>query len=174
MRRPARDPGIGSATPWCNAGEVAAWPRIGEVVPLQEAPARLARASASLAGETASLPAAVSHAVFLRGDALARAGGLDGASFRSWHAALVDLSLRLAGMGWRNVLCADAFVARPREGMPADGDMDALAVRWPAWHARLATFLMDDPLHALRGRLATAVARLQEAPPQADLFASVP
>ena len=30
----ARDPTIATATPWSNAGEAAAWPRIGEIVPL--------------------------------------------------------------------------------------------------------------------------------------------
>ena len=29
----ARDAAIATATPWCNAGEAAAWPRLGEVSP---------------------------------------------------------------------------------------------------------------------------------------------
>ena len=82
------------------------------------------------------LPAAVAHAVALRGNARRRAGGLDAASYGSWYAALVDLSLRLSGLGWRNALCETAFVARGGEGVPSDGDMDALAARWPGWHAR--------------------------------------
>ena len=79
-----------------------------------------------------------------------RAGGLDAASYGSWYAALADLSMRLAAMGWRNVLCDTAFVGRVGEGMPADGDLDLLAARWPGWHPRLAAFLMDDPLAQLR------------------------
>jgi hypothetical protein len=59
----------------------------------------------------------------------------------------------MAGLGWRNVLCETAFVARGGEGMPLDNDVETLAVRWPAWHARLAEFLMRDPLHALRAAL---------------------
>ena len=102
------------------------------------------------------------------------AGGLDPASYRSWYAALIDLSLRLSGLGWRNALCETAFVARNVEGQPADGDMDALSVRWPAWHAQLAHFLMDDPLRALRERMGDALARLDNAPPQPDLFADAP
>ena len=91
------------------------------------------------------LPAAVAHAVALRGNARKRVGGLDAASYGSWYAALVDLSLRLAGLGWRNVLCETAFVVRAVEGAPREGDMDALCARWPAWHARIAHCLMDDP-----------------------------
>ena len=167
----ARDPEIATATPWCNAGEAAAWPRIGEVAALDVAPARLAQACAGLPADAPELPAAVGHAVLLRGSARRAVGGLDGASYGSWYAALIDYSLRLAGMGWRNALGANAFVLRDAEGAPGDDDMQRLSVRWPAWHARLARFLMDDPLHALRARLAEALARVDAAaPPQQDLF----
>ena len=117
------------------------------------------------------LPAAVGHAVALRGSARVRAGGLDTASFHSWYAALTDLSLRLSGHGWRNVLCETAFVARGGEGGPADGDLDALAARWPAWHARLAAFLMHDPLREPRERLLALHGQLRDSP-QHDLFAA--
>ena len=46
-----------------------------------------------------------------------------------------------------------------------------LSVRWPAWHARLANFLMEDPLHGLRGQLAARLAELDAGSPQQDLFA---
>lgn len=170
----ASDPAIATATPWCNAGEAAAWPRIGEIVPIEASPARLARACAQLAPLHPPLPSAVTHAVLLRGSARMRAGGLDGASYRSWYAALIDLSLRLDGLGWRNVLCETAFVGRDAEGAPCDGDMQALSVRWPAWHARLAHFLMDDPLRLLRERMRETLARLDGPPPQPDLFADAP
>lgn len=165
----ARDPAIATATPWCNAGETASWPRVGEVMPVPDEPARLARAAASLPPHHPELPAAVNHAVFLRGSARQRAGGLDAASYASWHAALVDLSLRMAGLGWRNVLCETAFVARGGEGMPLGDDVDTLAARWPTWHARLAQFLMQDPLHTLRAALGHAYDNA-ELRTQPDLF----
>ena len=167
----ARDASIATATPWCNAGETAAWPRLGEINPSPAEPARLANAAAALPPHHPELPAAVAHAVAIRGRARRRAGGLDEASYASWYAALVDLSLRFSGLGWRNVLCETAFVARAGEGGPADGDLDALAARWPAWHARLAGFLMDDPLHATREALAAALARAAPESPQQELFA---
>ncbi len=166
----ARDAAIASATPWCNAGETAAWPRCGEIDAVPDDMERLARASASLPPLHAELPAAVGHAVALRGAARRRAGGLDSASYGSWYAALVDLSLRFSGLGWRNVLCETAYVARPFEGAPADGDQDALAARWPGWHARVANFLMDDPLHGLRMQLSQACDAIAPASPQPDLF----
>jgi Glycosyl transferase family 2 len=165
----ARDPAIATATPWCNAGETAAWPRVGEVLPVPDEPQRLARAAASLPPHHPELPAAVNHAVFLRGSARRKAGGLDTASYASWYAALIDLSLRMAGLGWRNALCETAFVARGGEGAPLGDDIETLGARWPAWHARLAQFLMNDPLHALRASLAHAYnhAELRSQP---DLF----
>ena len=167
----ARDAAIASATPWCNAGETAAWPRIGEINPPPADGERVARACASLPPLHPELPSAVAHAVALRGSARLRAGGLDPASFGSWHAALVDLSLRFSGLGWRNVLCETAFVARGGEGAPADGDLDALAARWPGWHARLAGFLMDDPLRAARAALQHASEEAAPPSPQRELFA---
>lgn len=166
----ARDAAIATATPWSNAGETAAWPRLGEINPVPDEPARLAAACAMLPPVHPELPNAVAHAVLLRGRARARAGGLDTASYGSWYGALVDLSLRLAGLGWRNVLCETAFVARSGEGGPADGDLDALAARWPAWHARLAAFLMRDPLHAERELLAQQFAAQPPQDPQGELF----
>ena len=167
----ARDAAIATATPWCNAGETASWPRCGEIAALPVDPERLARACAALPPLHPELPSAVAHAVALRGTARRRAGGLDRASYGSWYAALVDLSLRLSGLGWRNVLCETAFVARGGEGAPADGDFDVLAARWPGWHARVAAFLMDDPLHAQRAQLAAAHANAEPALPQRELFA---
>ena len=166
----ARDASIASATPWCNAGEVAAWPRIGEVSPMPADVGRIARACAAMPPLHPELPAAVAHAVILRGSARRRAGGLDAASYGSWYAALIDLSLRLSGLGWRNVLCENAFVARGGEGGPADGDMDALGARWPGWHARLANFLMDDPLRQVREQLARRHADADGPRRQQELF----
>ena len=78
----------------------------------------IARAAAALPPHHPELPSAVNHAVFLRGAARRKAGGLDAASYASWYAALIDLSLRMAGLGWPNALCETAFVARSGEGAP--------------------------------------------------------
>ena len=165
------DGAIASATPWSNAGETASFPRIGEI---NEPPAdseRLARAAAAMPGSSPELPTALTHAVLLRGSARQRAGGLDAASYGSWYAALIDLSLRFSGMGWRNVLCDTAVVVRRSEGVPMEGDLDAIAARWPAWHARVAHFLMDDPLREMRGQLETLFATIGPPDTQGDLFA---
>ncbi|QSX76774.1 glycosyltransferase family 2 protein [Lysobacter arenosi] len=167
----ASDGAIATATPWSNAGEAAAWPRIGEIDAIPNDLERLARAAAGMPALHPELPAAVTHAVLIRGSARRRVGGLDASSYGSWYAALIDLSLRLAGLGWRNVLCDTAFVGRRGEGVPFDGDMDALAARWPDWHPRLANFLMQDPLRASRTQLAVLLDSIGPPEPQRDLFA---
>lgn len=164
-----RDPAIGTATPWCNAGEAASWPRVGEIAPMPADLPRMATACAAMPPHHPELPSAVAHAVLLRGSARMRAGGVDASSYASWYAALADLSLRLAGMGWRNVLCETAFVARGGEGAPAEGDLDLLAARWPAWHARLAEFLMQDPLRPVREDLARRERLVESPQPQGEL-----
>lgn len=166
----ARDAAIATATTWCNAGEAVAWPRIGEVNDMPADLDALGRACALMPPRHPELPSAVAHAVMLRGNARCKAGGLDASSYASWYAALIDLSLRMAGLGWRNVLCETAFVARCGEGGPFDGDMDALAVRWPTWHARLATFLMQDPLQNPRTLLTSMLADIDAPHRQRELF----
>jgi hypothetical protein len=165
------DGAIASATPWSNAGETASFPRIGEINAPPMDFERLARAAAGMPGTLPELPTALSHAVLLRGSARKRVGGLDAASYGSWYAALIDLSLRFSGQGWRNVLCETAFVARNSEGAPMDGDLDAIAARWPAWHARVANFLMEDPLRTTRTQLEHLVATIGPPAAQGDLFA---
>lgn len=171
----ADDPAIASVTPWSNAGETAAWPRLGEVAPLPAHPARIARAAADCGAASLELPAAVGHAVLLRGGVHRRVGGLDTSTFASWYAALIDLSLRVAAFGFRHVLCPQAYVARPDEGRPADADLDRLAARWPHWNARLAQFLMADPLRPAREAVADALARHErEEGVQPTLFDQAP
>jgi len=64
-----------------------------------------------------------------------------------------------------------AFVARGGEGWSLGDDVEVLGARWPTWHARLAQFLMNDPLHALRGQLQAGIDAIPPEQPQQDLFA---
>src|SRR3546814_3671411 len=76
---------------------------------------------------------------------------------------------------WSSDVCSSdltAFVARGGEGGPADGDLDALAARWPAWHARLANFLMHDPLGETREMLGRIERGIDAPLAQRDLFAA--
>ncbi|KAF1014037.1 MAG: hypothetical protein GAK31_03060 [Stenotrophomonas maltophilia] len=166
----AHDAAIATATPWCNAGEITAWPRLGELNPAPADSSALAHACAALPTLHPELPSAVTHAVLVRASARRRAGGLDAQSYGGWSAALIDLSLRMAGLGWRNVLCENAFVCRDGEAAAHDGDLDVLGTRWPGWAPRLAVFLMRDPLHGLRGDLQRGLQQAIMPRAQGDLF----
>ncbi|PJK10323.1 glycosyltransferase [Lysobacteraceae bacterium NML08-0793] len=165
-----RDPTIGTATPWSNAGDCVAWPRMGQIQAEPEA-TRIAVAAARMPPLHQELPTAGTHAVILRGAPRKRSGLLDGESFSSWAAALTDYSLRLSAMGWRNVLCETAFVSRDHESWQGEGDQDVIAVRWPDYRPRLYAFLTEDPLRGSREQLQTLYAQAMEASPQDDLFA---
>lgn len=166
-----RDAAIATATPWSNMGETASWPRIDDLNPVPEHPDLLARAVAAMPHVHPELPAACAHAVLIRGKAYARAGGVDEASFKGWPTALADLSLRLSGLGWRNALCETAFVARSREPQVNGDDQDALLARWPAWHTRVANFLLEDPLKDTRRAVLQRLLNVDAQGPQSDLFA---
>lgn len=166
----SRDASIATATPWCNAGGTVGWPRMGEINPLPTSPAAIAQSCAAMPPRHPELPSAVTHAVLVRGTARHRAGGLDVDSYGSWSAALIDLGLRMAGLGWRNALCETAFVSRAGEGSNHPGDLDALCTRWPAWTPRLADFLMHDPLREARDDLQARYQRAIMPEAQGDLF----
>ncbi len=166
-----RDPTIATATPWSNAGECASWPRLGEVQPEPADMQRMAAACARMPPLHHELPTAGTHAVLLRGAPRIRSGALDGESFESWSSALADYSLRLAAMGWRNVLCETAFVARDRESDHGEEDIEVMAVRWPDYRPRLTRFLMEDPLHEVRAQLQARYQQADGESPQDDLFA---
>ncbi|WP_407908690.1 glycosyltransferase family 2 protein [Lysobacter claricitrinus] len=168
------NPKASTVTPWSNAGETAAWPRLGDVAPLPDDSARLADVLVEAALEPAPLPAAVGHAVLIRGGASRSVGGIDATSYASWYAALIDLCLRLQAFGGVDLLCMQAYVGRVDEGRPSDGDLDRVAARWPHWNTRLAEFLMDDPLRGQRDHIVEALAQRASGDAQADLFGVVP
>lgn len=169
----AQDASVASATPWCNAGEMAAWPRCGERAPMPESAdaAAIASAAARLAQDDPPLPHALPHAVAVSGAWRTRIGALDGASYGSAYAALADWSLRAEAFGACNRLAARAYVARPDESQLHEGDAELLAARWPEWRVRSADFLMHDPLAALRRALGALRDGAAPDSPQADLFA---
>jgi GT2 family glycosyltransferase len=171
-RAAARDARIATVTPWSNDAGVAAWPRPGEPNPAPADPEAIAEAAASLSVDLpVELPVAGAACVLVRRDALAALGGYDAATLGA--AAGDDFGCRAAAMGWRNVLCENAFVARLGDAVgagPGLGELPRLLARWPDYHERVARFLLDDPLRPLRERLAARIARLQRGGPQRTLF----
>ena len=95
----ARDAAIATATPWCNAGETAAWPRLGEINPEPEDAALLAQTCAALPALHPELPSADLHAVLVRGSGGRGAVGPGVDIYTVLHSALLQLSLSNVCLG---------------------------------------------------------------------------
>lgn len=186
-------PRAATLTPWSNHADLCSVPRFGEINPVPGSPELVAEAAAGLACDEAhDLPAAVGSCVLLRRRALEAIGGLDERTFQGAR-VLDDLFRRAAAMGWRNLLCANAYVLRDPEPGRAAGppgtvvaewampgaesqhrsdadDLTRLLSRWPDYQEQVARFILSDPLQLLRDRLQTRIDALSARGPQRDLF----
>jgi GT2 family glycosyltransferase len=159
-----------------RAATVAAWSGEGELASFVDPAAANANAIAEAAAsldwpEPLRLPAAAGPALLLRRAALRQLGGLDVESFAGW-CALDDLCRRADALGWSNLLCASAYVARAEgaDGGGTLGEIERLQARWPDFQERVARFILEDALRPLRERLRARIAELARGGPQRDLF----
>lgn len=174
----ASDLRIASITPWSNNAEICSVPRFCEPSPVPADPGAWAAAAATAgAPEYPDLPTAVGFCMFVRRAALRRLGGLDADTFGAGYGEENDWCLRAAAMGWRNVLCDDAFVAHeggasfgPLGQGPGGDNLARLLARWPDYNERVARFILADPLRPLRERLLARLEAMARGGPQRDLF----
>lgn len=173
----ASDPRIASITPWSNNAEICAFPRFCEANPPPADADALAEAAALCVPEYPELPTAVGFCMYLRRAALRQLGGFDAATFGHGYGEENDWCLRAAAMGWRHVLCDNAYVVHhggasfaPLGLVPGGDNLERLNARWPGYNERIARFIMADPLYPQRQKLAASLQALQAAGPQRDLF----
>ncbi len=174
----ASDPRIASITPWSNNAEICSLPRFCEPNPVPaDAGAWAAAAASAGAPEYPELPTAVGFCMYLRRAALRQLGGFDAATFGAGYGEENDWCLRAAAMGWRNVLCDDAYVVHlggesfgPLGHAPGGENLSRLLARWPDYNEKVARFIMDDPLRPLRERLLARLDAMARGGPQGDLF----
>ena len=169
---------VATITPWSNNAEICSFPALCENNPAPDDPVAIAAACAD-AGTPVypELPTGVGFCMYIRRAALRQAGDFDAATFGRGYGEENDFCLRVAGIGWRNVLCDDAYVVHagnasfgPLGEQPGGENMRRLLVRWPDYHERVAAFILADPLRPLRERI---VRRLGQPPLpriQRDLF----
>lgn len=174
----ASDPRIATATPWSNNAEILSFPRFIEPNPAPADPERIAAAAASAgAPEYPDIPTAVGFCMFLRRAALAACGDFDAATFGRGYGEENDFCLRAAGLGWRNVLCDDAYVVHQGNASfaasgerPGGENLRRLNARWPGYNELIARYILSDPLRPLRERLLRRLEAMEHPAGQGDLF----
>jgi GT2 family glycosyltransferase len=169
------DPRIATATPWSNNAEICSLPDFCRPGPLPDDPDRWARACAeACVGEYPDLPTGVGFCMAIRRASLDRIGHFDAETFGRGYGEENDFCLRAHAHGWRNVLCADAFVGHEGgasfglEGLkPGGGNLTRLLNRYPDYNRSVAEFIMADPIRPLRQRVVERYVALAAGQPDA-------
>lgn len=165
----ARDPRIGTITPFSNNGSICSYPNMLEVnaLPagwtLAELDALCARINA---GQVVDLPTGVGFCLYVRRACWQALGGFDIRHFARGYGEECDFCRRAAKAGWRNVLAADVFVFHEgsisfggeREALMAAGAA-AMNRLHPEYHEQVMAFLRADPARVLRDNLTRARGR---------------
>jgi GT2 family glycosyltransferase len=154
-------PKVGTVTPLSNSGSIASYPHAaGAAIDPQAAAALHALAASTLAETRVEIPVGVGFCLYMRRDCLRDVGALDAAVFAKGYGEETDFCLRARKKGWSHRLAADVFVYHA-EGVSFGGRRDALLDRsqrlinlcYPGYDRFIASFLAQDPLHAVRRRL---------------------
>jgi GT2 family glycosyltransferase len=158
-----RDERIGTVTPFSNNATICSYPVFcaNNALPEGESTASLDRLFAHAnARESVDIPTAVGFCMFISRRLLDAIGPFDAETFGQGYGEEVDFCMRAARAGFRNVLCADAFVFHEGEvsfgSSGADRRARAQAIvdsRYPEFQASLAVFLREEPVKAFRTRV---------------------
>ncbi len=175
----ARDPAIATATPWSNNAEICSFPQFCVASPVPDDLAEIAAAAADESEPSCpELPTGVGFCMFVRRAALDALGDFDQATFGRGYGEENDFCLRAAAHGWRNVLCETAYVAHQGGASfaaqghhPGGENLRRLTARYPEYNARVADFILRDPLRPLRDRLAQRLEARRRNSAQGVLFA---
>ncbi|NND45788.1 MAG: glycosyltransferase family 2 protein [Xanthomonadales bacterium] len=159
------DPGIATATPWTNNGEIASFPRFCVANDMPDDPARLAELiGAGGQPEYPDIPTAVGFCMAISNAAIKRIGYFDEDAFGKGYGEENDFCLRAAAAGMRNVLCDDAFVAHhggasfsPLGLRPDANTMRRLLDKHPGYQEVIEAFIRLDPLAPRREFLVAQV-----------------
>lgn len=159
------DPGIATATPWTNNGEIASFPRFCAANDMPDDPARLAEIiGAGGQPEYPDIPTAVGFCMAISNAAIKHVGFFDEEAFGKGYGEENDFCLRAAAAGMRNVLCDDAYVAHhggasfsPLGLRPDANTMRRLLEKHPGYQEMIEAFIRTDPLARRREFLAAQV-----------------
>jgi GT2 family glycosyltransferase len=159
------DPGIATATPWTNNGEIASLPGFCRPNPPPPDPARVAEVIAGCGAPVyPELPTAVGFCMAISRAAIERIGLFDAEVFGRGYGEENDFSMRAAEAGMRNVLCDDVYVVHlggrsfgPLGLRPGAESMQRLLSLHPTYLQQVQAFIASDPLAARRQQLLDAL-----------------
>ena len=165
----ASDPGIATATPWSNNGEIVSFPHFCIAGPVPENPGELAAAIRSAGSPVyPELPTAVGFCMAISRRAIERIGLFDEQTFGRGYGEENDFSMRAIAQGMKNVLCDNAYVAHHGGGsfaplglQPDPDSMRRLLGKHPRYQKLIENFIREDPLQARRQTLIDSVQRWQ-------------
>ena len=176
----ARDPEIGTVTPFSTNATICSYPRTlaANPMPAGETTASLDAAFAvANPGLDAPIPTAVGFCMFITRRCLDAVGAFDQALYGAGYGEEVDFCMRAARAGFRHVVAADVFVRHVGEVSfgPQGSERRARAQAtidrlYPEFQVGLAAFFQEEPLRAFRRR--ADLERLRRSPAPRVLFVS--
>ena len=153
----------GTVTPFSNNATICSYPRFcaKNGIPEGSTTASLDRLFARVnAGIAVEIPTAVGFCMFISRKLLDAIGTFDEEAYGRGYGEEVDFCMRARRAGYRNLLCADAFVFHEGEvsfgGSGADRRARAQAIvdaRFPEFQPTLAEFLKREPVRPFRRRV---------------------
>lgn len=175
----ARDPRIGTITPFSNNATICSYPDSARnnTVALECSPRALdAAAAAANPGRWVEVPTGVGFCFYMRGSLLAELGPLDADAFGKGYGEENDYCMRVLKAGRRNILAADVFVYHSGKISFSEvydseymQSQTALLAKHPDYSLRIERFIAADP--AADVRLSLDLYRLARAAgPRAAVF----
>jgi GT2 family glycosyltransferase len=152
---------VGTVTPLSNSGSIASYPHaLGSTIDAEDGAALHALAASTLSGTRVPIPVGVGFCLYMRRDCLRDVGEFDVSIFGKGYGEETDFCLRARRRGWSHRLAADVFVFHAggasfagRRAALLDRAERLINLRHPRYNAFIASFLAQDPLHALRRQL---------------------
>jgi GT2 family glycosyltransferase len=163
------DSKIATCTPWSNNAEIASIPGFCQANPPPADAARIAEAISGTVERLGGarypeLPTAVGFCMGISRAAIETVGLFDEAQFGVGYGEENDFSLRARKLGYRNVLCDDAYVVHlggrsfgPLGLKPDEASMQRLLQRHPAYREEIAAFIESDPIKPWREAIGSSV-----------------
>jgi GT2 family glycosyltransferase len=171
---------IGSITPWSNNAEICSFPNFCQNNAAPNNLATIAHACKTLTPLYPELPTGVGFCMWMSQRALRKIGGFDAATFGRGYGEENDWCLRASGLGFRHILCDNAFVAHTGGSSfaetgekPGGENMQRLLARYPHYALQIERFILGDSLAPARAQLVFALANVAahtDAPARMELL----